>query len=406
MESNMITFERAIKLLKENIFVLEPVKIPVIKSTSHILAEDIFSPINLPSFTNSAMDGYAVRIDDTCYKTEDKNIFAVFKLRRNKIKAGDSKRIVLKPGEAIKIFTGSPLPVNTDTVIIKEITEEREGFLFVKEKFGIGKNIRYEGEEIKKGDKILEKGFYFTPPAIGLLSTLGIKEVRVIRKPKVYVIITGSEIVLPGKKLKYGKIYDANSFSLFSALKMAGVQDIKIKRVRDDFLYIKKVFNQSLGFADIIIFTGGISVGEYDFVRELFKKENVEKVFYKVLQKPGKPMFFGKKGKKLVFALPGNPASVLVCFYEYVYPALRKMMGFKEIFLKEEKKILLKDIKKKPERLWFLKGRIIKNGVIPLDFQESHMLSSFARADCLIVAPKNRKLLKKGEKVKVHLLPF
>jgi len=233
---------------------------------------------------------------------------------------------------------------------------------------------------------------------------MGIKEINVIRKPRVYVIITGNELVEPGEKLEEGKIYDANSFSLYSALKSAGVEEIETKRVKDDFVEVKKEFYKALEFADIIIFSGGISVGKYDFVRDLMKKERVETIFYRVRQKPGKPLYFGKLNKKLIFALPGNPAAVLVCFYEYVYPAIRALSGFKNIFLPEKEFVLLKEIRKKTDRLWFLKGKIKGNGVLPLDFQESQMLSSFAIADCLILAPRNRKFIKKAEKIKVHLL--
>ncbi len=420
MDNYFITFEKARRLLKENLFTLDSIKISVKDAISYILAEDIHSPIDLPPFTNSAMDGYAVRFGISSLVGEIKTkcrgcIYATFHIQKREIKAGDYKRIELKPGEAVKVFTGSPLPLNTDAVVMKEFTEVRNNVLYVKKRIKKGENIRFKGEEIKKGDKVLKKGTYLNPAGIGFLSTMGIKEVKVIRKPKVYVIITGNELVEPGKKLREGKIYDANSFSLYSALKSAGIKKIKIKRIKDEFEKIKKEFYKALEFADIIIFSGGISVGDYDFVRDLMEKERVKTVFYKVKQKPGKPLYFGifplgeggqgDSYKKLIFALPGNPASVLVCFYEYVYPAIRALSGFKDIFLPEREFILLRDIKKKTDRLWFLKGKIKNKGVIPLDFQESHMLSSFAKADCLIVAPRNRKLLKKGEKVKVHILP-
>jgi molybdopterin molybdotransferase len=410
MKNTLITFGTARKLLKENLFTLNSIKIPVKNAVSYVLSEDIHSPIDLPPFTNSAMDGYAVRFGMLSLVGKIKTkcsgcIYATFYIQKKEIKAGDYKRIKLKPGDAVKVFTGSPLPSNTDAVVMKEFTEIKNGILYVKKQIKKGENIRFRGEEIKKGQKVLKKGTYLNPAGIGFLSTMGIKEVKVIRKPKVYVIITGNELVEPGKKLKEGKIYDANSFSLYSALKSAGVKEIKIKRIKDDFEKIKKEFYKALEFADIILFSGGISVGDYDFVRDLMERERVKTVFYKVKQKPGKPLYFGKFNKKLIFALPGNPASVLVCFYEYVYPAIRALSGFKDIFLPEKEFILLRDIKKKTNRLWFLKGKIKNKGVIPLDFQESHMLSSFAKADCLIVAPRNRKLLKKGEKVKVHILP-
>ncbi len=401
MDNYLITFEKAKKLLKKALFTLEPVIIPVKSALSYILAEDIYSPLDLPPFTNSAMDGYAVRFK----KIGDIS----FKLRKGEIRAGNYKKIRLKPGEAIKVFTGSPLPLDTDAVLMKEFAEIKDDILYAEKEIKKGENIRFKGEEIKKGEKVFSKGSYLNPAGIGFLSTMGIKEVKVIRKPRVYVIITGNELIEPGKKLKEGKIYDANSFSLSAALQLSGIKEVEIKGIKDDFEKIKREFYKALDFADIVLFSGGISVGEYDFVRDLMGKEKVRTIFYKVKQKPGKPIYFGifEKGgnKKLIFALPGNPASVLVCFYEYVYPAIKALSGFKDIFLPEKKFILLKDIRKKRDRIWFLKGKLKGDFVLPLDFQESNMLSSFAKADCLILAPKNRRYLKRGKKIKVHLLP-
>jgi molybdopterin molybdotransferase len=397
MDNYLVTYQRAKQLLKESLFMLDVVKIPVKDAFSYILAEDINSPCDLPPFKNSSRDGYAIRF----HKGRRESIFRLLDLE---IKAGEYKNVKLKPGEAIKVFTGSPIPDNIDAVVMKEFTEVRKNLLFVKGKIKRGEYIRFKGEEIRRGDRVLRRGTYLNPAAIGFLSSMGIKEIKVIRKPRVFIITTGDELLEPGEKPLPGKVFDANSYSLFSALKMVGVEEIRVERTGDDFNTIKRKFEEAISFGDIIIFSGGISVGDYDLVRELLERMKVRRVFYKVMQKPGKPLYFGTKGKKLVFALPGNPASVLVCFYEYVYPALRALSGFKKIFLKEEKLTLLRDIEKESDRLWFLKGKIKGDGVIPLDFQESHMLSSFVMADCLILAPRGRKLIRRGEKVKVHLI--
>jgi len=400
MDNYYITFEKARELLRENLFLLDSLEVPVRDALSYILAEDIFSPIDLPPFSNSAMDGYALRYQKSSEKP------TTFVLLKHEMRPGEFKGINLAPGEAIRVFTGSPIPSNTDAVVMKEFTEVKGNLLWVKKEIKKGENIRLKGEEIKKGQNVLKKGTYLGPAHIAFLSMMGISNVVVTRKPRVYVIVTGDEIMEPGRELLPGKVYDANSFSLHSLLIEAGLKEVKVRRVRDNFDEIRKEFYKAIEFADIILFSGGISAGEYDFVKDLMKKEKVKTVFYKVRQKPGKPIYFGVKHKKLVFALPGNPASIIVCFYEYVYPAIRRLSGFKEIFLSEKKKVLLKEIKKKTDKLWFLKGKIREEGVLPLDFQQSHMLSSFAKADALIVAPRRRKLITKGERIRVHLLPY
>lgn len=175
--------------------------------------------------------------------------------------------------------------------------------------------------------------------------------------------------------------------------------------MKDNFNALERVFNKAVLDSDMIILTGGISVGKYDYVRELLDNVRYETVFYKVEQKPGKPLYFGKYKKKVIFGLPGNPVSSLVCFYEYVYPALRKMMGHNRIYLEEKSLPLLKTVKNKDGKVNFLRGSVSKGSVMPLQYQKSHMLSSFAKANCLIVVPQYRKILKKGKNVKVHILP-
>ncbi len=184
-----------------------------------------------------------------------------------------------------------------------------------------------------------------------------------------------------------------------------GIDDIKLVRTKDSFKAIERIFKKAVIESDMIIFTGGVSVGKYDYVRELLDNVRYETVFYKVEQKPGKPLYFGKYKKKALFGLPGNPVSSLVCFYEYVYPALRKMMGHSRIYLEEKSLPLLKTIKSKDDKVNFLSGSVSSGSVMPLQNQKSHMLSSFAMANCLIVVPKYRKILKRGENVKVHILP-
>ncbi len=391
-----IQFEEAQRLIQDNTPKLNSIYISILESSGFILSEDIVSPVDLPLWTNSAVDGYAIRTKDL------KQIPAKLKIN-GEIKAGDSKIFKLKEGETIKVFTGSLIPINADAVVEVEKVKTDRNYIIITENIEQWKNIRKKGEEIRKGQKVISKGMEITPEIIGFLSSMGIEKVKVFRKPKVYVITTGSEIIFPDEKLSPGKIYDSNYAFLSAVLKKLNLE-FEIVKTKDDAKKIKNLFRKALRYYDILILTGGISVGKYDFVRDVIKREKVNIIFYKVRQKPGKPLLFGIKKKRLIFALPGNPAAVITCFWEYVYPAIRKMSGFEDIFLPETEKILKKDIKKKADRLYFLRGKTDGDWVEPFEKQDSHMLSSFVGYNSFIIAPSGENFIPKGRKVKVHLL--
>ena len=395
----MVTVQQAKKLLANKVISLEPIYLNLEAALGHIIAEDISTPIDLPPFTSSAMDGYAISLSDI-------NRIDSVKLRiSGEVKAGNSNTLRVKEGCAIKIYTGAPIPIGADRVVIQENTQQIHNHVIIKVIPKENENIRWQGEEIKKGKKVINKGILINPGTIGFLSVMGISKIKVIRKPRVYLIVTGNELVNPGDILEPGQVYDSNSFAISSALKEMGIDDIKLVRKKDNFKAIERIFKKAVIESDMIIFTGGVSVGKYDYVREFLDNVRYETVFYKVEQKPGKPLYLGKYKKKVIFGLPGNPVSSIVCFYEYVYPALRKMMGHSHIYLEEKSLPLLKTIKNKDDKVNFLSGSVSRGSVMPLQNQKSHMLSSFAKANCLIVVPKYRKILKKGENVKVHILP-
>lgn len=397
MERDYITFEETRKIIAEEVKESETIQVNVKKSCGYALAEDIFSPVDLPLWTNSAVDGYG-------FNTESlENLPARLKVI-GEIRAGESKKFKINIGEAVKLYTGVLIPDEVDAVIEVEKVEKIGNEIIVREKIKKFSNIRMKGEEIKKGQKVIDKGTEITPGVAGFLSMMGIEKVKVRRKPKIGVIVTGSEILKPGSKPREGKIYDSNSVMLFTGLKKFGIEKIKIAFSKDDFGTLKKKFFAFLDEADIIVFTGGISVGDYDFVRLLVEKEKVTKLFYKVRQKPGKPVFMGRKKDTLIFGFPGNPAATLVCFYEYLLPAIKKMMGFSRIFLPEEEKELLNDVKKKADRLYFLRAKTEGDQVFVLPNQDSHMLSSFVNSNSLVLAPEKVSFIPKGEKVKVHIL--
>lgn len=368
------------------------------ESIGMILAQNVTTPVNLPMFNQSAMDGYAIKFSDYAGKIRIK--------LAGEVAAGAIFTKKLKSGQAVRIYTGAMVPEGADTVVMQEKIKVLDDVLCIEdEQLKQGSNVRKKGEQIKKRKIALTKGSALTAGAIGYLAAMGITSVKVISKPKVAVITTGSELIEPGNKLKVGQIFESNSFALEAALHSVHITAVKSFSASDNEQKIYNTLKRCIHNYDLVLITGGISVGDYDFVGKTLKKLGVKNIFYKIKQKPGKPLFFGKSGKTIVFALPGNPAAVLSCFYEYVFPAIQIMQGRKDPFLKRVQLPITKDYAKKKGLSFFLKGKISGETVIPLEGQESFVLSSFAIADCLIYLPEEFENIKAGELVEVHLLP-
>ncbi len=380
---------------------------PLSKSLGYVLSESIKSKYNVPLFDNSSVDGYGVRISDI--KRTSANSPVKLKLVRE-IKAGDFSEYKLKRGEVLKIFTGAMVPKSVDAVVMKEYSVIKNGYVYLNKSVNKRENIRVEGEEFKKNSVILTKGTPLTPPILGLIASLGYSKIKVYIKPKVSIIITGSELVPPGAKLSKGKIYDSNSFAIAACLKELGVQNIRIIHVKDKKNKIKSEIKKALKSSDLIITIGGVSVGDYDFVKDVLKELKVKTFFTKVSMKPGKPNCFGVYRKKIIFGLPGNPVSALVSFHQFIRPALLKMMGANISDDLNLNAILSADLKKNSPRLEFIRGYLKQNNgsliAYPTLGQGSHMLGGIANANCLIYFPQNKNFLKKGERVKVDLLSW
>jgi molybdopterin molybdotransferase len=257
---------------------------------------------------------------------------------------------------------------------------------------------------------LLKAGAVIHPGVVGALATIGKKRIRVFRKPDVSLIVTGNELVPAGKKLKPGQIYDSNSWTLVSALISMGVKPVRITHVRDNRNQLKNIISKNTNTVDAVILTGGVSVGDYDFVKIILKGLGVQKLFWKVSQKPGKPIYVGRKGKTFFFALPGNPASAFVCFYEYVFPCLKKMMGYHRPFLKRIGAHLNSCIHPDRHKTLFLKAIVsVRRRRLYLTLskrQGSHMLTSFSEANGLAVIRKGRNELKKGHRIELDILPY
>ncbi|MBF4465256.1 gephyrin-like molybdotransferase Glp [Flavobacterium sp. LC2016-12] len=389
----MIKVSEALAIVAENSSNMPVQRIPVRKALGYILAETLYSPIDMPPFRQSAMDGYA-------FIHSEKHQYDVISTSQ----AGDHSNIKLNENEAVRIFTGAFVPKNADTVVMQEHVLANKDSILIAAMPPQFSNIRNKGEQITKEEVVFEANTLITPAAIGFLACLGITEITVYKKPKVAILVTGNELVKPGKKLPKGKIYESNSVMLEAALQTIGINKIKVYKVKDNLKATKKALKGILEKYDVVLISGGISVGDYDFVKDALLANGVEELFYKINQKPGKPMFFGSKQDTLVFALPGNPASSLTNFYIYVYPAIKNRMGFSDIHLPKLVRKLNEPITNTTGKTLFLKALYDETNVTILDGQASSMLNTFAIANSLLIVPDDVEGLKKGQLV--TLLPI
>ena len=391
----MISIQKAKELVAQNTHpLLKKVKKTLQLCGGYTLAETVYSEINMPPFRQSAMDGYALNLHETL---EYQLI--------GEIKAGDGAEPILKPGEAVRIFTGAPVPDSANAVMMQEKIQVENKRVILSEAISEGTNIRPEGEQVTKGAIALKEGTVLTPAAIGFISSLGITEVLVYDKPKIAIITTGNELVGPDEPLTYGKIYESNSEMLRAALESLAFNAVTIHKVEDDFNKTKTLLDKVLIENNLVIITGGISVGDYDFVGKALNEIQVEEIFYKVKQKPGKPLFFGKRNNSSVFALPGNPAASLTCFYIYVYIALQNMTHRKPQELRNIKAISTSEFLKKGDRPQFLKAICQDRTVTILEGQNSSMLHTFALANALVFADEATTKINQGDVLETILLP-
>ena len=392
----MISIKEAITSIKLNVNpLLKKTTKSVEKAGGYVLFEDIYSPINMPPFRQSAMDGYALNLHDGLTYT-----------LIGEVKAGDGHQPDLKIGDAVRIFTGAPVPDSANSIMMQEKVKSDGNFITIEHQISIEHNIRPFGEQVRAGDIALKKGTKLTPAAIGYLISLGIKTVSVFKKPNIAIVTTGNELIEAGQKLSYGKIYESNSKMLLSALYGLKFYDVTLHNVEDHYSQTVEKLNAVIDENDLVLITGGISVGDYDFVGKALKELEVEQLFYKVKQKPGKPLFYGKKGDTQIFALPGNPAAALSCFYVYVYIALQKMMNRDILELPRIEAISKSNFEKKGDRPQFLKA-IYKNGEVEiLEGQNSSMLQTFALSNALVYAPETITKIVEGDSIEVIQLPL
>jgi molybdopterin molybdotransferase len=391
----MISVAEAKAIVSANVIPLQAILLPIEKAANHVLAATVFAICDIPAFAQSSMDGYALKFEDRHQPLQVIGEMA----------AGVSETLTIKNGEATRIFTGAPLPAGADTVVMQEKINIVAGKLIIKdENLSFGLNVRNQGAEVKQHEVAIAQGTLLTPAAIGYLAQIGITQVSVYPMPSVAIIVTGKELRQPGEPLQFGQVYEANSYALTAALRQANVTDIKVFSADDNLQILTNALEVALAEKDVVILTGGVSVGDYDFVVQAAQQCNVVQLLHKIRQKPGKPLYVGRKNDQLVFGLPGNPSSVLNCFYNYTLPALHQMANQANSVKEIEASLGARYVK--PTGLaHFLKGNYQYGIATPLPAQESFRLSSFAQANCLICLPAERENFDIGEKVTTLLLP-
>lgn len=393
----MISVESAKALVLAHCKPLQPVNIPIANALNTVLADNTYAAIDMPGFDQSAMDGYAF-----CF--EDYEVGKALTVVGESF-AGSSDLLPLQKNTATRIFTGAPVPPGADTVVMQEHTV-RTGDQIIIDSPNLtqGLNVRKQGSEINKGALALGSGTLLTPAAIGFLASIGISNIPVYSFPTISIITTGKELVQPGSPLAMGQVYESNSLTLKIALQQLHISSINIQWVDDDVDAMIAAVQQALQQSDLILITGGVSVGDYDYVIPALKACEVTTIFHKVKQRPGKPLYFGKKEDKIVFGLPGNPSSVLSCYYQYVLPGIQSMMKRNEPFVESRQLALENAFTKTTGLTHFLKGYFNNEKVKHLTAQESYRLSSFALANCLIEIPADIDTVNSGDPVTVYVI--
>jgi len=388
-----VSVQEAKEILKGLSLSGQKVLLPLQKVLGYWTASPIHAPMAVPSFDNSGMDGYAFAWADGGNSRQLAQV----------VQAGTFPDFTLQRGTAVRIFTGAPVPKGADTIVQQEgVRVEGDQLFFDLEKLTQGMNLRRAGSQCEQGQLILQEGSRITPGTLGLLASLGVEEVSVFAAPQVSLILTGDEVVEVGQALQPGQIYNANGPSLLAYLSQLGITEVKVYKVKDDPNEVIRVIGKALASSEVLLLTGGISVGDFDFVKEGLAENGVETLFYKVKQKPGKPLLAGLKGNQLVFALPGNPASVLTCFMQYVKPSLGQWMGHPAAWEQATKYPLATHWEKQMKLTVFLKARLVAGQVEVMPGQESFNLLSFGSADGLIEIGEDQQSLKEGTLVSFY----
>lgn len=403
-EPGLLHIDLAKKNILESIPVIQDIQqIPIEQAKGRCLSETIISPVQVPAYTNSAVDGYALRASDL----PNNNAECTLKVQ-DTILAGQLYNKTCLPGHCLRIMTGAPLPPDLDTIIMLEHCRLLDGYISIDDRHKAGQNVRHVGEDIALGARILQPGKMLAPADIGLLASLGIAEIKVRRKLRIAIASTGNEIHNVSDQIPEGGLYDSNRYCLLTALDRPDIEIITLGIIADQKSELLKRLTEASQFADVIITTGGVSVGEADFTKAVLQTSG-QINFWKVAIKPGRPIAFGKMQQSVFFGLPGNPVAVLVTLYQLVLPALEKMLGLTDKPIAPMLKArCLESIRKKPGRTEIQRGIFSQTEtgefqVKTTGKQGSGILSSISMANCFIILEHDRGSIKKDAWVDILL---
>lgn len=389
----MIRYEEAFEIIKSQAFSPDAEVISMENSLHRVLAEDIYAPFDIPPFTKSGMDGYA------CGEGDESTRLRILET----IPAGSLPRLRVNPGECARIMTGAMVPEGAGRVIRREFTNEADGFIHIL-RDDPKRNVLSRGEDLHQGDLALPRGFRIGRAQIAFLASLGIASFSVFHRPRIGVIITGSELLRPGQPPEKGKIYDSNSFSLAAQISETGAILAARDTVEDDPEQISDRVSRLLDQVDLLILSGGVSAGDFDYVPDVLKKLGISVLFEKVAVQPGMPTLFGRIGEKSVFGLPGNPVSTFIIFEVFIKPVIYAMSGtaweprtvsgtLRETFRR-----------KHSERTLFQPARHETEGITPIPTHGSAHLHALTKADCLITIPAGIEEIPAGQTIHARLL--
>ncbi len=401
----MINAAEALQIILDHTSLLSTEKVPLLAALGRSIGQGIIVKEDIPPFDNSSMDGYAVAASDLQSATgEHLCILEIV----GESSAGNVFSEGIKSGQTVRVMTGGMIPDGADAVVpIEHATELDEEHVQFTDAIRSGQHVRKRGEDIAKGDIVLHSGQLLTPGAIGMLASLGHERVRVYKRPDVNIVATGDELVDVEETPGDGQIRNSSSYALAASVVQAGGDPHIRGIVPDKRKRLRKEIKEALD-AEVVLITGGVSVGKYDFVKDILAELGVEINFWKVNIKPGMPLVFGTYEKTLVFGLPGNPVSSGVTFLQFVRPALLKMCGREEVSPMRHSAVMDQEFKKSDGKRHYLRGIADRRDgilhVVTTGTQSSGVMSSLSKANCLIIIPEDVSLLRKGDPVEIELL--
>ncbi|HEY3106966.1 MAG TPA: gephyrin-like molybdotransferase Glp [Gaiellaceae bacterium] len=379
--TQLISVGEAQRIVLEHAKCLDPERVPIERAAGRVLAAPVTALVDLPPFPSSAMDGFAVHAADTATVPVRLPVVA-------RIAAGSPASARLEVGEAMAISTGGAVPEGADAVIPLELVEDDGGEIEVRKAVAAGTHIRGRGSDIPEGETVLEPGARLGPPQVAALAAVGVSEVQCAKRPRVGILVTGSELRQPGEQLAAGEIYESNGLLLATALQLAGAVPAQLGVIADDADEHERAMERALLGFDMLITSGGASVGPHDLVRATQAKLRVEELFWGVAVKPGKPIAFGVRRDHLVFNLPGNPVSVLVTFELFVRPAVNALLGIPDPLPEFSHGVLGAAVRRNAHRDEYVRAQQRRDGdavvLDPLSGQESHMIARAGRASALV----------------------